>query len=543
MRLLRFLLGQSRFLVVLSVVCGLLAGAATTGLLSMIHEMLSVSPGDAFQLAGRFAACCVVALAARICSQLALTRLQLEAVYALRLKFSRRMLATPLRKLEQSGAHRLLVMLSDDVQNLGESLWMLPTLVINLALIIGSMGYMAWLSWKLFLVFLGLMTVGLLSYWLPAVPAFGLFEKARLVNDEVFKHLRALTVGMKELKLHRERRESFMRQNMEGTSSELKHLQWRVSQRLVLTNSWGLLFFFIVIGLLLMVVPRFLPVTPSELVAYTLVVLYLQQPLESLTNIVPMVGRGNVSLARLDSLSLEGGDEGGTDVASLPAPSSTFQSIELRGVTHSYHREQEDGRFTLGPIDLTLARGEVVFLVGGNGSGKTTLAKLVTGLYLPEGGEVLLDGQRVDASNQDRYREHFATVFADFHLFDTLLGLSPSMRDGKAEQYLRRLHLDKKVTVRPDGTLSTLDLSTGQRKRLALLVAWLEDRPIYVFDEWAADQDPTFKEVFYEQLLPELKREGRAVLVISHDNRYFHVADRILRLEYGKLLNGEAQAA
>ncbi|MBZ4422334.1 cyclic peptide export ABC transporter [Myxococcus sp. RHSTA-1-4] len=542
MRLLRFLLGQSRFLVILSVVCGLLAGAATTGLLSMIHEMLTVSGGDAVQLAWRFGGFCVVALAARVASQLSLTRLQLEAVYALRLSFSRRMMATPLRKLEESGAHKLLAMLTDDVQNLGESLWMLPTMVINLALVIGSMGYMAWLSWKLFLVFLGLMAVGLLTYWLPAVPAFGLFEKARLVNDQVFKHLRSLTIGMKELKLHRERRESFMRQNLEGASGELKELQWRVNQRLVLTNSWGLLFFFIVIGLLLMVVPRFLPVSPSELVAYTLVVLYLQQPLESLTNIVPMVGRGNVSLARLESLAFQGGDDGGPVRPALPPPRSSFQRIELRGVTHSYHREQEDERFTLGPIDLSLERGEVVFLVGGNGSGKTTLAKLVTGLYFPESGEIRLNGERVEASAQEPYREHFATVFSDFHLFDTLLGLPPSLRDGKAEEYLRRLHLDKKVTVR-DGRLSTLDLSTGQRKRLALLVAWLEDRPVYVFDEWAADQDPTFKEVFYEQLLPELKREGRAVLVISHDNRYFHVADRILRLESGKLLSPESQAA
>ncbi|MCP3142126.1 cyclic peptide export ABC transporter [Pyxidicoccus xibeiensis] len=543
MRVLRFLLGQSRFLVLLSIGCGLLAGASSTGLLSMIHEVLTGATQDTSRLAWRFAAFCGVALLSRIVSQLALTRLQLEAVYALRMNFSRRMLATPLRKLEQSGAHRLLAMLTNDVQTLGDSLWMMPTLVINMALVAGSLGYMAWLSWRLFFVFLGLMLVALVSYWLPSLPAFGLFEKARNVNDTLFKHLRALTVGFKELKLHRERRESFLREDLEGAATELKQLQWQVSLRLVLTNSWGMLAFFMIIGLLLLVVPRFLPVQPGELVAYTLVVLYLQQPLESLTNLVPMVGRGNVALARLESLSLDGGDESRALPPGQPPPRSTFQRLELRGVTHSYHREQEDGRFTLGPIDLTLARGEIVFLVGGNGSGKTTLAKLVTGLYAPEGGEVLLDGKRVGPETQGLYREHFATVFADFHLFDALLGLPLSMRDGKAEQYLKRLHLDRKVSIRPDGTLSTVELSTGQRKRLALLVAWLEDRPVYVFDEWAADQDPTFKEVFYEQLLPELRREGRAVLVISHDNRYFHLADRILRLESGQLLAPESQAA
>lgn len=542
MRLLRFLLGQSRFLVILSIACGLLAGASSTGLLSMIHELLTVGGEDTSRLAWRFALFCGVALITRVGSQLALTQLQLESVYALRMNFSRRMLATPLRDLEKAGPHRMLAMLTGDVQTLGDSLWMLPTLLINMALVAGSLGYMAWLSWRLFAVFLGLLVLALASYWLPAVPAFGLFEKARTVNDKVFKHLRALTVGFKELKLHRARRESFLRDDLEGAATEYKQLQWKVTLRLILTNSWGMLAFFMIIGLMLLVVPRFVPVKPGEMVAYTLVVLYLQQPLESLTNLVPMIGRGNVALARLESLSLDGGDVSRELPAGAPPPRASFQRLELRGVTHSYHREQEDGRFTLGPIDLSLERGEVVFLVGGNGSGKTTLAKLVTGLYAPETGDVFLNGQRVEHVNADHYREHFATVFADFYLFDTLLGLPQSLRDGRAEQFLRRLHLDRKVSIRPDGTLSTLELSTGQRKRLALLVAWLEDRPVYVFDEWAADQDPLFKQVFYEQLLPELKREGRAVLVISHDNRYFHVADRILHLEAGQLVR-PSQAA
>jgi len=58
---------------------------------------------------------------------------------------------------------------------------------------------------------------------------------------------------------------------------------------------------------------------------------------------------------------------------------------------------------------------------------------------------------------------------------------------------------------------------------------------VYLFDEWAADQDPVFKKVFYTQLLPELKARGKAVLVISHDERYFGAADRVIRLDYGKL--------
>jgi putative ATP-binding cassette transporter len=125
-------------------------------------------------------------------------------------------------------------------------------------------------------------------------------------------------------------------------------------------------------------------------------------------------------------------------------------------------------------------------------------------------------------------------VFSDFYLFDTLLGLQTPELDRRAREYLTKLQLDHKAKVK-DGALSTTDLSQGQRKRLALLTAYLEDRPIYLFDEWAADQDPLFKDVFYLQLLPELQAKGKTVLVISHDDRYYHLGDRIIKLDYGKV--------
>jgi putative ATP-binding cassette transporter len=204
------------------------------------------------------------------------------------------------------------------------------------------------------------------------------------------------------------------------------------------------------------------------------------------------------------------------------------------GVTHSYRGEREESGFTLGPIDLTFSAGELVFLVGGNGSGKSTLAKLITGLYIPETGEISLDGQLINDENREWYRQHFSVVFSDFYLFERLLGIGSADIDPQAQDYLVQLQLDHKVQVK-DGVLSTTALSQGQRKRLALLTAYLENRPIYLFDEWASDQDPFFKETFYKQLLPELKHRGKTVVVISHDDRYFHLADHIVKLDYGKL--------
>jgi putative ATP-binding cassette transporter len=188
----------------------------------------------------------------------------------------------------------------------------------------------------------------------------------------------------------------------------------------------------------------------------------------------------------------------------------------------------------LGPIDVTIEPGEMVFVVGGNGSGKTTLAKIIIGLYSPEQGAVRLNGELINEELSEYYRQHFSSVFADFFLFDTLLGAGRIKLDKRAHEYLAKLHLDHKVTVK-DGVLSTTDLSRGQRKRLALLTAYLEDRPFYIFDEWASDQDPVFKEIFYTQLLPELKSRGKTLIVITHDEKYFDLADRLLKLEYGKL--------
>ncbi|MCX0273076.1 ATP-binding cassette domain-containing protein [Nocardia zapadnayensis] len=179
--------------------------------------------------------------------------------------------------------------------------------------------------------------------------------------------------------------------------------------------------------------------------------------------------------------------------------------------------------------------GEISFVTGGNGSGKSTLATLITGLYVPRGGTITVNGEPVDHDNIEWFRQHSAAVFTDFHLFENYLGLGRPDIDGDVRRYPAELQLTDKVEVR-DGRLSTLALSQGQRKRLALLTALLEDRPIYVFGEWAADQEPRFREVFYREILDGLRRRGKTVVVITHDDRYFDCADRIVKLDVGRVV-------
>lgn len=191
----------------------------------------------------------------------------------------------------------------------------------------------------------------------------------------------------------------------------------------------------------------------------------------------------------------------------------------------------------LARLNLHIRRGDIVFIVGENGSGKTTLIKLLLGLYAPHSGTVFRDGVAVSTETRDDYRQLFTTIFSDYYLFEDLIqgdGVVPDI----AERYLERLEVAHKVSVE-NGAFTTTDLSTGQRKRLALMNAWLEERPVLVFDEWAADQDPTFRHIFYTELLPDLKRIGKTIIVISHDDRYFGIADHLVRLREGKIVASE----
>jgi putative pyoverdin transport system ATP-binding/permease protein len=281
--------------------------------------------------------------------------------------------------------------------------------------------------------------------------------------------------------------------------------------------------------------PQIQIVSAELLSGYVLTISYLMRPIGNTLAILPNLSQAGVALRKIDTLGLSLVSQAETLARTTTNPDK-FDRIDIQQATHSYQLPGEEKTFTLGPIDLSLYPGELVFIVGGNGSGKSTLAKLITGLYIPDAGEILLDGTPIDDRHRELYRQLFSTVFADFYLFDRFIGLRLADGDAQANMYLAKLQLTHKVAIE-EGKLSTTALSQGQRKRLALLTAYLEDRPIYLFDEWAADQDPFFREIFYQQLLPELKQRGKAILVISHDDRYFHLADRVLKLDYGKIVS------
>lgn len=519
----------------LTTIAALLSGACNAGLIALVNTTLTNVGRSTTWLMWGFILLGLGKIATNYVSQWILANFSQSAIAQLRRDLVKKILGVPLRRLEELGTPRILVALTDDVFNITQALLAIPLVSVNLAILLGGAVYLGWLSWQILLAACGVIVLGFIGYRMIVASAFHRLNQAREEEDKLFGHFRALTEGIKELKLHRSRRGEFFTRNIQTTTEAYQRLNVSAELRFAASQNWSHLLYFALIGLIMFLVPSLVHLSQRALTGYVITTLYLMGPLAGVMSSISLFGRASVALNKVQQLGLSLAEHS-REACPEQDIEIGFERLELRKVVHAYHGEKEDTNFTLGPINLTFRPGELVFLVGGNGSGKSTLAKIITGLYIPEAGELRLDGELITDQNRDNYRQLFSAIFADFYLFDNLLGLKNPDLDAQAGEYLEHLHLSHKVKI-GNGTLSTTSVSAGQRKRLALLTAYLEDRPFYLFDEWAADQDPYFKNVFYTQLLPELKAKGKTVLVITHDDRFFHLADRLLKLDYGKLVS------
>ena len=537
-RLARFLLRGPKGTLLVLLATGLIAGACSAGLLAVINVLVHHTGGVPRALALLFAALAVAKIAAHGVSQLSLVYLVQDAFLHLGLKLCAQVTRTSLRTLEKKGPSHILAVLTDDISAVAWALQCVPGLTINVAVLIGGAVYLAWLSWTIFFGVVGLMLVGTLTYKVLLGRASRLVYAARESRASLFRHFRSLTEGIKELMMHRGRREAFLLEDVTHTALSLRHLNLVATKQYMIADGWTQFLFYGLIGALLLVLPELSTLPAESLTGYVFTMLYMMNPLWAVIGTVPTLIRGQVALEKIEGLglSLESLEEAKETDAGFHSQTLQAPRLELEGVVFSYDDEGPgDNSFVLGPVDFQLTPGDLVFIVGGNGSGKSTFVKLLVGLYRQRLGKIRLGGTPIADSNRDWYRQHFSVTFSDFYLFEKFLGLDKNTLDTRAQMYLRNLALDRKVRV-TEQRLSTTDLSQGQRRRLALLTAYLEDRPFYVFDEWAADQDPQYKEVFYTELLPELRARGKGVAVITHDDRYFHLGDRIIKLDEGKII-------
>lgn len=541
MDLIAYLFRQSWKLLLLATVASTGAGLAGAGVVSVIGEGLDASSRAAL-LAPAFFGLCLLYLVAKSCSEISLLNLTQTLVLRLRINISRKLLETSFKRLQELGKHRLLVIITRDVDTFVMAATLVPQVFGNGILVMVCLAYMAWLSWKMFMMFTVAMIVCMFLYHMAERGPIRQLRKIREGIDVLYGNFRSLIEGSKELQLNAHRGSLFVDKVIAPSAQILKRDYVRCMTRYSWIVNVGAMLFYLVIGLLLFVAPTWVPLNGQVMTKIILLLLFLVRPISELMMALPSLHQAAIAIKRIQQLdaTLTGAGE------SAPPSVDPFGQagpliLELRGVSHHYPSASDDSQFMLGPMDFKAEQGEIVFIVGGNGSGKTTLAMLLLGFYAPESGDVYLNGVRVTDENRARYRERFSAVFADFHLFEQLLGENQEELGERAAHYLKSLGLSHKVRV-ADGKFSTLALSTGQRKRLALVSSYLEDRPVYLFDEWASDQDPTFKRVFYTELLPELKARGKTVIVISHDDSYFGCADRIVKLKDGHMHDAEHKA-
>ena len=534
MMLLKELLHDARWRIFLAVLCSALSAASSIGLIGYINRSLEQGLDDLSQGLALFTGLLLLLFVSGTLAQWLLVQIGHRLVYQLRLRLVGKVLGTALERIERLGSPRIYNALTKDVTTVATAFKQLPISLYNGLLLLAGLAYMAWLSLPFFALTLVVIAFGVLLDVLLGRKVKRLMQQVRQQDDRLTEQFEATINGRCELALSRERRQLLYNQRLEPIAQASLQASVRADTLWAINLNWTSLLVFVLIGTLFFLGQGLGMLSQQVVVGYVLAIMFLRTPISMILDAVPAVIRGHVALQAIDDLAL------GETVHFVVPPKAAepFRELRLSNVQYRYPGQSDEFAFQLGPIDLHVRRGELIFIVGGNGSGKSTLAKLLTGLYQPSEGTVALNGVTLDVSNSEWHREHFAAIFADFYLFADVLGENGQL-DGleeRVDHYLQRLGLAHKVQF-VDGRLSTTALSQGQRKRLALLLLMMEGREVLLLDEWAADQDPVFRHVFYQELLPELQAAGKTVIAVTHDDRYFDVADRIYRLDYGQLVD------
>lgn len=516
-------------------VCG--AGVAMAVMMTVVNSVADLKPGMMidWSLFVVFALCAIAIVSLQIYSLNLTAELGERMLGRTRIKVAELVRASELDGLESVGMVRIYDTIARETTIISESSGMIIYSLTSIVALTLATIYIATLSLIVFAVIGSLLLAWAYFYHFSQRNSRDALMDASAAQARFFELMGHLLYGFKELKLHAARADDLEKVHLAGASRHAEHTQIVAARRFHGGMAASYTVFYVLLGTVIFVLPPHLQdVRLAMKVVY--MVIFLFTTVETITRALPLLAKVNLALDKIDAL--EGNlqrairDRPGEPLV----PPTTFKSIALDGVIYAHHGPDGATSFTLGPCDLEIIAGTTTFIVGGNGSGKSTLMRVMSGLYPLAAGAIIWDGKLVDAENVERYRNQFSAVFADFHLFDRLYGL-----DGVDPEQVRALLSDVGLADKveyEDGRFSTVALSTGQRKRLAFVVALIEDRPIYVLDELSADQDPAFRKRYYDEFLPALKARGKTLIVVSHDDRYFGMADRVITMEHGRFEDG-----
>ncbi len=472
-------------------------------------------------------------------TQMKLVRITSQIVYEKRVEYIEKIMSSKYQNFEQIEDGNIQASLNNDTETISNFASVFVTLLTSAMTTLGCFLYLSIINVYSLLLSLGVLVVAGALFALTAKNVDKYWERSRDIQNVFFKFINDLTAGFKELRLRVAKNTEF-KTDMIQTTHEYVETKLLGDQKFINVRAVGEAIFYLVLGAVVFIFPLiFQQISKEELMSFLLILIYISGQITILMSTIPQLLEIRISWNRLNKSleALTNHDQVNVDKLNQASQTQSIQ-LELRDVTYQYHRISGDA-FSVGPINCDFHSGEIVFITGGNGSGKSTLAKLITGLYAPQEGSIHLNGEQVE---HEALGEYFSTIFSDFYLFDKLYGIDYELMKDKIQYYVEQLQLTGKVTIENGRFSTTTQLSTGQKKRLGLLVSYLEDAPIVLFDEWAADQDPQFRKFFYETLLPDLKQKGKCVIAITHDDHYFNLADRMVRMELGQMVQSDASA-
>lgn len=473
------------------------------------------------------------------CNKIALLRANVvieDLLKDLRIRITDKLRMSELPVVDSIGRSELYGLISRETNHLSVTFPLLVDSFQQSILLLVSLVYLAYLSPVALMVFLLAVAIGLYAYRRINDDFRGTLERGLGHQAGMLDATGDIIKGFKELRLNTHRSDAAMAAyGTASASAEAAAVEagehWA---SLILLSGFVT---YLMLGVVGFILPQYMTAHGVPVFQLIPTLLFCMGPLAKIVAQSPMFIQADVGLNAIADIERKLGAGGSVSPAQARAMGSAyrgFRQIAYRGLTFSYGGGDDSSRFHVGPLDLTVEAGETLFLVGGNGSGKSTTLRLLTGLYPPEEGVIEIDGRPLEAHAIAGMRELFSAVFADFHLFDRLYGVEDADPDD-VQRLIVEMGLAHKVTFE-DGCFSQTNLSTGQRKRLALIAALLEDRPIYIFDEWSAEQDIHFRKFFYTKILADLKAAGKTVIAVTHDERYWHVADRVVRLDLGTVL-------
>lgn len=526
-------------------VISIASAAASISVIAYINNSLSQFSDDPWRMLYQLIGLLVLLFSLSWVAQFSLSYIGHKFVFEFRNTLVKRVLDTDIATIERIGGSKILASLSKDINSIQIAFMGLPAFVQSSTLCVAASGYLAYLAWDLFLVVLLIIIITALIGSLLVKQVYKHYKIVRDTEDDIYKDFESIIDGRKELSLNRYRaKRLYDKEFIQHALKIRKHIVYGDTFHFTVLNwadtmilgSIGMVFF-------LAVVLGWANSTTATTFAVT--ILFLKSPLIQLLGIIPNLLNAHVSFNKIADLQLA---KAQSDFDIL-IDSKPWQALHLKDIHYHYIAEDGTPSFAIGPINLTVNKGEVIFLIGGNGSGKSTLAKILTGLYRPRSGEIHFDDQQIDLP---AYRQHFSAIYTDLHLFKSVLGKSKgkdqeekgylsSSEHQLMAQWLELLQMQDKLDIDEQGKVLNQDLSQGQRKRLALLLAVMEQRDFLLLDEWAADQDPQFRRIFYHELIPRLKAMGKTLFIISHDDHYFEQADRLLQMKEGALIELKGQ--